>query len=423
MNKKWIWQDCSRRLSYALGATAVGALLPLVAFGNPVATSPECDALVAITNNLYLVDGSGRPLTQFTSDGLAKDQPTVAPDGRRVAWLVAGPSDSTYTILDSSGHQVTLNPHATDRPGDDQAAAPLMALAWSSADVVQLTKHEGPSASRFEYHQIGSQTSSAPLVGQLGAGTACAQHGEVACVQDGEIQVSGSPVFDQAPNTGATPQTSVTLAKGSTAVLSGTPAFTVQILGFSGDTIGLQVTGPNGTGAKEWVPAGVPLNMDWKFITYSFTATQVDPQAGTVRVDEFVDGDQPAAFDPAITWSLEGHDLLAVYRSNGQAVLYLVRPGSQGSSWSLTAQVPLSITAMVDSMRFVSPSTLLLHTADGKFSELPVTITQGQSGHGPALMLGAVNTLPQSLQVVLDPAAPAAQAKVLDWACDLSHGQ
>ena len=440
MNRKWTWHNYGRRLSCTFGAATVGAMFPLTVLADTSSASPVCNALALVTNNLYLVDGSGSPLLQFTSDGLTRDHSTVAPDGHRIAWLTASQSDDTYQVRDAWGHEDSFDPHADDRSGDVSAAGPLMGVAWSSNGVLQLEKHEGPQASRFEYHRIDGHDSTAPLVGQPGTGVACTQHGDVACVQDAEIQVNGVPVFDQAPFSGGMPQASVIVAKGATATMPGTSGFTVQILGFSGNTIGIQITYPNGQFKQQYVPAGVSVKVTWKFVNYGFTATLVDPQAGSVRIDEFLESDQPAAFDPAIAWTPVDHGLLTVYRDHGQAVMYLVRPGqdedgqhdhadhskssphdghshddnNSRSGWSLVAQAPLPVTSVIKSMRFISSSMLLLQTDDGHFSELPVVMSQG---HAAALSLGQATVLPQTLQVTLDPNTAPVQAQVLDWAC------
>jgi len=406
-----------------------GSLLSTQAWPDP-ATPAACNALVSGTDQLYLVDPAGKVLAQFpwsNSERDTEDQEvaSVSPDGGKVAYLVPAGNDSDVAVVNAAGLKGIVphdDPKRSSMEDPDMDDGPIMEVAWSGDDVLELTKHATPRASVYEFRKLSPDLASATGIGQPGVGTACAEHDvdeQIACVY-GDVDIGDKSIFGVSPFVGLSPVASVTVTKGVSARMPGDPGYTVQVVGFDKDTIGLRLTNPGGHWSEGYRPAGDYMSDDWKFVTYGFLLTLVDKKTGTVRVDEVFAGDNPGAFDDAIAWTPDGKGLLTVYRRDGKATLYLLEPASSGaaqaanSQWQLAAQSTLDLPGLT-ALRMVSPSLLLLKTDEGAFILQPIKISRDTSTGKTTVSLGAAAQLPGTMDFKL--ADKSSNGKALDWSC------
>ncbi|MBU6509099.1 MAG: hypothetical protein KGQ73_02820 [Gammaproteobacteria bacterium] len=433
-----------------LGVEFIISLALQTALANPPPV-PTCNALVSVAGNLYLVGSTGQTITKFTSDGTSKNYVTVSPDGRRVAYALSADANGffyQYHVVDSNGRQESLpvydpgsdprNPNAHDF----DAMGPLMGMWWNSNDVLKVIKHVSPSASFFEFHRIDLDLdSSGPIVG-TGWGDNCALKRNdirVACVQDTDVSVGDQGVFYES-GFPTTPIASFTVAKGSSITTSGNPAFTVKIVGFYNDQIGIEVTSPAApaVGGTMYLPQGnFFFTVKWDDLQYGFSATLADKNTGLVRINEFRRQDTPI-FDSAIAWRPHRQGLLLIHRENGQAILYLIQPRHiddrgvhelqrGGQSWTLVAQTPINMPSSVQDMHFLTPAVLFFQTENGTFSWAQIHISNDgprhddNSGDGaPTLTVGAITQLPPTVPVTLN--GTTTQTTALDWSCSMPSG-
>ncbi|MGH6836378.1 MAG: hypothetical protein ACREC9_12720 [Methylocella sp.] len=81
-------------LAVAIGSTLLAARTQAEAGGNP-----KCNALVQVTNDLYLVNDSGATIARFTTDGLPKQSTSISPNGHKVAFISAA-AQNTFVVAD-----------------------------------------------------------------------------------------------------------------------------------------------------------------------------------------------------------------------------------------------------------------------------------------------------------------------------------
>ena len=446
----------SRRWGALLSAALISILMPLIARAEQP-TGPACDALVSVTNNLYLVTAAGAMVAQFTTDDTAKTYATVSPSGHRVAFVIPSSDDhefNNYYVADRDGNQWSFPVDNQSRSLKDQTgvtsgdAGPLMELWWNSNDVLRLTQHVSPSVSVFQFRRVEERLTDQNRRVRVGFGAGCVMRkvgGAVACVQDTTVRVGNQSVFYDS-GFPSTPIASFTLARGDSVTTVGSPSFTVKFVGLYRNEIGIDVTSAvaPAVGGTTYLPPGNHFLTLWRnSVQYGFSAHLVDPSTGRVQVEEFLGRSAGTSiFDSAIAWQPERSRLLLIHREGDQVGLYLIQPsegqwnagaqhnetGSSGNdqnghprggkehSWNLVAQAPIKIAGHIESMRFVAPSDLLLQGVDGTFSWVPVEIGAGTwRHHNQTLTVGAVTPLPSMITASIN--GSSLRTKVLDWAC------
>jgi hypothetical protein len=437
MNMFTNWKTRIRPVGALFGFALLFALVPMAALAGQK-SPPTCDALVSITNNLYLATPSGTVLTRFTSDGTAKDYATVAPDGKRVAYAKHRDQENEhYWVADTGGTQVQFPVYTAKAKADTDydALGPLMGLRWSSNHVLRLVKHVSPTASRFEFHRIpGDLNGKARMIRAAAYGDGCVMRrhgGSIACVRGESVTIDGREVFHVSEFAGKAPMTSFTLNKGETKVTSGDPSFTVKVVGFYRGNIGLEVSLPNGNGGTTYLPSNKYIRMWWKGQSYGFSATLVDKTTGLVRIDVFKGNDvyHRTGFSPALAWLPHGRGLLLVHQTDTGPTLDLIRPGRRherhgppakkhGFHWRLAAQVPISLPDRVRAMRFLTPSLLLLDVGGPrgpKYSKVAVHVSHKHEHKEATIKIGVVKEFPSAISVKTN--GKSVQSPVLDWSC------
>lgn len=437
-------QILNLRASVILSGAILCFAVPFVAMAGSV-TAPECDALVSVTNDLYLVNMDGKILRQFThggAAGVAKEYAAVSPDGMRVAYATLGGDQyAKYQVATADGEARSFPVYDPELSGLDKFAGmgALMGLTWSSNDVLKLEKHASPSASFFEFRRLGpgDGMSSRERESQ-GIGSACVLRREsrrVACIRTDEggasVSVNGKDVFYDSQLSLASPVATFTITKGSGVTTGGNPDFLIKVVGFDKGTIGLEVVSPNGSGATSYLPSGALFPVWWDGRQYGFSVSLVDRAGGVVRVSEVVGAEVGAmAFDSVIAWQPHGPGLLLIRRTAPQPMLYLIQPrevsGEEGEPggvhgmWTLVAKTPIAVTGSVTKMRFVTPMTLLLGTARSAFDMASVEILDSEGDRSAsALKVGSVTPMPSTVSVAVK--GSVAKPPVLGWSCESHH--
>ncbi len=430
-----------RRKGIALSIGLVTVLAPCAALaGDPPAQT--CNALVSIANNLYLVDNAGKMLVQFTSDGTTKAVAALAPDGTKVAYVTPDLSAQTYEVVNEFRQQGTYPIYEVPKRDDPHgfvARSTFQSLSWASRDVLGVMNSAGKDYGYFLFRRIPDDLSpAARLIAKPSMADGCAvqpRGHELACIDSGGSvfwdggNTSGQNVFSVSGFEGIKPEESFTLGVGESANTQGTtPSYTVTLISVDKNEITLRISPPNGAWEQPNIEnGGYTTNLPvLDYNTYGFFATIVNRKAGLVRIDAVKSYSPDNIFDPALTWTPDGHGLLLIRRTNTQAALYLISPGGEDhrwkegrdDRWTLTAQVPINLPGTINSMRFATPSLLLLKDEQNQFSEVPIEISHSDGTE--TLSLGAVTALPSTLTVSLN--GTSTQGAVLDWSCKIQSG-
>src|ERR1044072_4197472 len=94
--------------------------------------APTCNALVDVTNDLFLVDENGALIRRFTNDGLPKRSASLAPDQNRVAFI-PDMARHAFNVVNGDGLQRSVSV-----PNKVRVAGEFVGVSWSSDDVVRL---------------------------------------------------------------------------------------------------------------------------------------------------------------------------------------------------------------------------------------------------------------------------------------------
>ncbi|HET7922865.1 MAG TPA: hypothetical protein VFM15_08945 [Gammaproteobacteria bacterium] len=440
------------RIWSAIGMLCFCGFMPIAAYARNSAL-PTCEALISVSNNLYLVDHTGTMITQFTSYAITEHDAVLSPDGNKVAYISGSNDTDTYafTVVDKYGRQGTssVSPSSQHETKNDPtfglgANNPIEGLSWNSRDLLRVTKWAGKDVARFEFYRIPHDLShSAHEVAEPVLEENCIAErytDSVACIErEGTITLNrgaddGNDIFSITGFEGIAPYESFTIHVGDSVTPPNGPPFTINIKSIANNKITLRLT-PTATGiwGEMQIDNGSYMPED-DYSTgdvYGFYATIVNAETGLVRIAVVKSNSPSNIFDPALAWTPHGHGLLLIRRTNSQAILYLIRPGrghdhedehsadEHGRQWHLAAQAPINLPTVIQDIRFATPSLLLLKTADGAYSEVAIDIQHGHHDHGSenqtTLTLGPVTPLPATLPVTLNGATT--QAKVLGWSC------
>lgn len=425
-----------RRKSIALGTGLVIAFTPCIALAGDL-PAQTCNALVSITNDLYLVSNTGQVLVQFTSDGTTKAAETISPDGDRVAYVTPDLSAQTYEVVNAFKQQGTYPiytvPHRDD-PYGFIAQSAFQSLSWATRNVLAVTNSAGKDSDYFLYRRIPRNMSpDARLAAKPSMGDNCALQStseRLACIDsDGFVyldggDVTGKKVFSVSGFKGIKPEESFTLGVGESANTQGTtPSYTVTVISVDKNEVTLRISPPSGVWEQPTIENGgyatnLPVLDNG---IYGFFVTIVNQKTDLVRIDVVASDSPDNIFDPALAWTPDGNDLLLIRRTNSQTFLYLISKGEkdhrwkngEGDRWMLTAQASINLPSMIIYMRFATPSMLLLENAQNQFSEVPIEISHSRGSN--TMTLGAVTILPMTVPVSINGAS--VQGSVLDWSC------
>lgn len=432
----------SRSALVILGTALIGALTPLVAQAGQKA-APKCNALVSMSNNLYLVTSTGKTLTQFTTDGIPKNFATISPSGDKVAYAT-GQTATTFDVVNQYG-QVGTFPMSqeTNSPsgGTAETSSYLMGLRWNSDSTLRLTAFYGKDYAQFQFLRIPDDL--APPATTDAKSTVdenCVLKetgGLVACIdQGGFVSLGGNSnskgIYSVSGFEGEKALASFNLHVGQSTTPSNTPPYRVTVVSVSDNKILLSLESPN---PEYPAPAGYVKSGSYLGMTdyendeqYGYFATIINAKSGLVRIDIVKSNTPDEPFDMGLAWQPHGQGLLFVQHTNTQTFLDLIQPGrghvsdhpakGQGPQWHLAAQVPISLPGKVESMRFLTPGLLLLNTGDYRgpqYSEVPIHIANGQDNGKPALTVGAVRRMPDKISITTN--GKTTQASVLDWSC------
>lgn len=453
MNINRDWYLRKQRIRVTFGAVIFVALVSVTAQADAPHQQPVCNALVSAANNLLLVSPTGQTLVKFTSDGTQKEFAVISPDGTKVAYSLLNSTDDTYQVVDKYGRQgafsavVSPPDHKSSGAENEGALGPLLNLSWSTNSVLRLEKHISPSTSRFEFQHIPEDLTPPAHEEDAAFDENCVLNhdsGAIACIErEGHVLVGSgglneSTIFSASGFDGVAPQESLTLTTGTSTTTTSTPNFKVAVKNIDKNGILLSVTSPDGASKEELIDNGSYLPVTYwdsnnNIDLYGFFATVVNAKAGAVQIEVVKSNSGQYVFDPALTWLPDGQGLLLIRRTTSQSVLYLIQPGrgdvsghpasGRGPQWHLAAQTIVSLPGQVRSVRFLTPSLLLLDTGNlhgPQFSELPIHLANGQDNGKPSLKVGTAQPLPSTIVVTIN--GQNTQAPVLGWSCATRHG-
>lgn len=427
--------------SAGLGVILITLVFPLPAKAKKLGTH-RCDALVSVAGNLYLVGPNGKLLTRFPSDGAAVDFVTLSPDGDKVAYA-AGTMAKHITVANKFGQHGSFPLNATNDSAESaytKAMGYLMGLTWNSDDVLRVTRFGGKDYEQFEFRHIpASLSQSAPLTKEPALADNCVlshDRGRVACIEyDGVVHLGGGTsggrvIFSVSGFKESQPEESLVLSAGESAKTTGThPKFTVTLKSIGRNGIDLRVTPPGGGWWDTFLKnGGYTTTPPYLRPHYEFKVTVINAKTDQVRVDVLKGGSPYQRFGRALAWQPQGQGLLFIRYTNTQTYLDLIQPNlgdangpsekGQRPQWKLAAQLPISWPGKVRSMRFLTPSLLLLDTGDYRgpqYSELAIHFSNRQDRRKLSLRLGRVIPLPATIMVIKH--GKTSRAPVLDWSC------
>ncbi len=437
MNAHLVGTTLIRRcFSRSLALAMVPAAFTAAAGSHPPA--PTCKALVQVANDLYLVSSSGTQLLRFTSNGSAKQLAALAPDASKVAY-VADSSAQAITVVDSHGRQGTFPVDATDSAQKSQQAStkgPLIGLAWSNKNVLQLDHHIGPNNEQFAYYRVPDDLSVPPPLASFASrlqfkladlghdstdpsvGVACTLSplfDSTACIQGSDVLLNGSNVYSFLGFNLAQPSQTLSVAVGAITSTAGDPSFQLQVSSIQGG-VTLRVTLPSGNWVESIVPSGQALPVLVDDQRYGFIPTVTDAKQGIVRID-IVASQGTQSLDPAIAWR-NWDNTLAVSEvgSSGRNLTLLAHDGGSATGqWKAIGSAGLPVADRLTQMRFISPSNLFFQTRL-MAGLLPVTVKPTSPLGKVTIQIGALTELPLTLAVNVT--NPAASTPVLAWSCE-----
>ncbi|MGH6857650.1 MAG: hypothetical protein ACRECP_08420 [Methylocella sp.] len=384
--------------------------------------NPKCNALVQVTNDLYLVNDSGASLARFTTDGLPKLSASLAPDGHRVAFIPAA-ANNTFVVADYKLRKTSYPATISDRSGPDNSTsnATLVGVTWATSDTVRLDKHIGKDTDRFEFYNVPDDLP--PRLHRAsppGFGAVCVlkpRSDDVACLQGNDVVINSSIIYSDNLFADAVPMDSLTLAVGGSAPVKGFPGLRVQLKSISAG-ITLRVTLPNGNWIQSRVRPGDFLTVQLEDQTLALVPTA--PINGTVKITVLSNNSGANAFDNALAWQFSRSDdddrdngkSFAVIKDTAAGLsLAFLEPTKRGH-WGVLAHAPLDLATPVNTMRFVTPTSLYFETS-AEFGIVPVSLSRSDAG--VALQAGSITELPNSLAVNVT--GSPLTTPVLAWAC------
>lgn len=448
------WKSAARHVAGISGAILIGTCVSLAAQAQRVPAG--CTALVTVANDLYSARvTSEKPPTgdisrRFTTDGAPKSFVTFSPRGDKVAYLTGhfeedgGPESGTFHVVDETGRRGSfeIDPGGRDVKADAQFAGGgpyLTGLKWNSDDVLRLQKWSGKDYALFEFRRIPNDLSgTAPEAARHAVAENCVVErtgGPVACIdQAGFIAlngIDGKPIYSVPVFTGAPVLESFELHVGQSYTPHAAPGTAIKIKGISHDTVDIKMTpsDPKYPWSETFDRSGSYTEArDYKiWAKYGYFITIVNAKTGLVRIRIRRDDTPDQLVDLGLARLPHGRGLLFIRRSNTGAFLDLIRPGGgrgdagRGTSgrsqpWHLAAEAPVSLAHPVSSMRFLTPSSLLIQYVDRPpFNILPVHITNGRAGGKSSLTAGRISPLPRALAVSIK--GQTTHAAVLGWGC------
>jgi hypothetical protein len=399
-------------------------LLPLLItglFAAPIAgrtqTASSCEALVQVTNNLWLVKADGSPIAQVTNDAQFKTAAALNPSGNLIAFAGKdAPMD--VTLVDAGGRLVG--------DVDLKASDAITGLKWLNPNLLSAQEHVGPEASRYHFVQLGAANAVTVLQVPAADGSSCAASpsaNDVACLVGAvAVELNGRRIYTT-PSVlpFATTVEQIDAAVGTSVTTSTSPQFRVDVGRISaGNVVQLRVTTADGLWTEQYVPAGDALNVAFSDTTdatprYAVLPT-VTSNTGVVRLAILRLPASDYALEGGIAWDPRGKRMAVVAVSPGGQRSWLLLNKEMGQAaavgtGAIDANEPLPIAGPVQSIAFTSDTHLRIVGASQVFDkDIPA---QGKVPSGGAYTLSSA--LPQKLTVNVG--GTTAVVDVKGWSC------
>ena len=449
MKTHLLWKKCCHQSVTALSTAVLALLAPLAAHAGQSAPL-TCNALVSFRNDLYLASPDGKALTRFTSDGTPKFFAALASTGDKVAYTTSQTAN-TFRVTNESGQHGTFSiyPGSKDTSSNGTPTdSYIMGLSWESHNALRVTTFFGKDYAQFDFQRIPrSMAPPASSAAKSAIELNCVLKntgGPVACMdQAGFVSLGGllmsKSIYSVSQTKAGAPLESFTVHVGKSATPQVGPPFKITIESISKNKLMVNMDALK----PEYASGGYETQIDnGSYVAetddatntvFLYSATIINAKAGLVRIKISKDNSPDVSTDMGLAWQPHGQGLLFVQHTGKQTYLDLIQPGrghvsghpakGQGPKWHLAAQVPVTLPGKVRSMRFLTPSLLLLDTGDFRghqYGELPIQIANGRNHGKPSLSVGKVNPLPATRTVKIN--GKSETGNVLDWSCKAKHG-
>jgi hypothetical protein len=359
--------------------------------------------LVSANNQLYLVAENGSLISQFPTDAQNKSSISLSPDGSKIAYI-SDASPDAFTVADTAGRQLTF-------PVPPSQQGTFTGVTWDSANTLKVRYHAGRDNDVFQFYLVPSNfSSSLPKIGKTIAGVNCsvkADEATTACLSENKLVVNKKILIDRDPLSPSNMSSfaAANLVAGTTFATQTSPSFQIRVQEIA-DEVGLIVTLPDGSWAKSSVPVGSAFPVTWDDITYGFSPVSVDRAKGQVSMKVTKATGQTGTFDPAVSWSSSNYVAVVTHSAAGAQLLVVKSSGNQAPM-----SAALGAIEQVTSISYGTPTLLMLRTPT-QFLSVPINTTNGNAS---TLQLGAVRSLPTSMNVTSPGGATV--ASVEGWSC------
>jgi hypothetical protein len=380
-------------------------------------TVEQCRALVEVHNDLFLVSSDGLPILRFASDGKPKQSISLAPNGRRVAYLLA---DEQQTFRIAANTKTNYSFSAADLAADrsDKAltlyqTAPLISVNWIDSYTIKLARHIGPTASRFEFYRVPPKSShklseiSKPSVGEICSVTPYGDH--VACIQGSDIVIDNAVVYSANSAVPTSKASSIKLKVGSIEATNTDPNLRVQVTSLVGGA-NLLVNLPTGTWVASRLTSKRAFLVTLEDKLFSFRPASIDLKRRLVRLDVTVEPQGAKSFERVIAWTRKGKEIVVIRRRDEETKLQLLR--RSGRRLVGIASGLLNIAEPIHDLWFLTPSVIMYETNRG-FGEAVLKVVTKR--RGPPVIQIKQNILSRILSVKLDNAT--LKSPVRGWSC------
>lgn len=411
------------------GALKIVSLMMLLAFSNYAAAqtaNTNCQALVQLRNDLWLVRQDGSPVLQLTNDGKSKFASSMSQDGKIIAYsggLFAG----NITLLDTSARFLANI--------DLRTQDSVTGLNWIDPKLLRVQEHISPSSSLYHFVKIPNGSISANTLTEVAQakGGSCAlspKFKRIACIEGDTISLKKRNIYySPSQFSSATKLQTLDLNVGRIVSTSTDPSFKLEVKEISDKTIALKITTPDNLWQIEYVRIGDTAPVIYtsdasadRATVFGFSPRIKDKKGGVVTVDVMKSTTDQFSFEGGLNWDLRGRRLATIEANDAgqRSLLLLNRQRSDDNNdeenedrdeGSIDAKILLPIGGPIRSVDFTSDTHIRVVGATQVFE-------QNIPAHGPIpanMSYTITPALPKQLTIKIGTATTT--VPVQDWAC------
>jgi hypothetical protein len=378
----------------------------------------NCQALVNLRNDLWLMKPDGSNRLRLTLDGKIKSAAKLSTDQKMIAYSGESPLQDVMLISLAGGLLAGANLHI---------AGGVVGLSWLQPDLLRVDEHLDPNNSTFHFVEIpAGGLYPRPLLGlPMTQGISCApakNYQQMACVISDSVSVNDRDIFYVTnPFASALELQAVNLPIGRAINTATIPSFRLEAIESAEDAITLKVSSNNGSEVTELLSENetmqVPVIEGNATTMYGFMRTsRRGRDAISVRVLKSKTGMFSLAGN--IAWSPNNRRIAVVEKNeNGESFLILLNQGNSESDGEQHPSVTnakigmfrelLPISSPIKSIRFTSDTHIRIEGASQIYErDIP--------GYGKIQpRTNYTVTAAQPNQIMLD----GKSIQVIDWVC------